>query len=594
MNGISLSGNVVTLSKSALGSDRVTVSGGYTLALANDVTNPTTKTAWNVNNTIATYKQTVTQGYTLASDKKFITYTPNSTATLVTIKGLKQGLKVSNGAISGITLSGKKVTLAASALGTKKVTISDGYTLALGSDVTKPTKTKAWSINKTTATYKETTSAGYVCDNSTITYSKEASSTLLTVKGVKSGLAVSNGKINGITLSGKNVTVAKAALGTDKVTVSDEYTLKLGSDATKSKTTAAGWTLKGTTATYKESSTTAGYQLADNQISYVKASGGKTLATVKGVKNAKGLSLSGNVITVAKTSLGTAKITVSDGYTLKLAKDVTKSSITSAWNLSGTTATLKQTTKAGYALSADEKSITYTKAANATAATVKGVKNKSGVSMDGDVVNLKASALNKNVTVSGGNEFDFAAGNYKGAKVSGSKSADIITSNGKNISIDGGDGNDKIKVFGSATTVIGGKGNDTITSGNGENIFVYAQGDGKDVIADFAEDDKIKITKGTFKASTSGKDIIVTVGSGSIKLTGAAGQKISIIDAKGTETTYPQSANVTWFLEDDNNFDVDNQLGSLIEAKDYSSAAQIVSSKDLFKENQLITYANKK
>ena len=209
-------------------------------------------------------------------------------------------------------------------------------------------------------------------------------------------------------------------------------------------------------------------------------------------------------------------------------------------------------------------------------ATVKGVKATKGLSVKNNVVTLKNSALSKNVSVSGSYEFDFAK-DYKNASVTGSASADTI------------------KVLGSAITVTGGKGNDIITSSGKKNIFVYAEGDGNDVIADFSATDKIKVTKGTAKVTTSGTDVVVKVGKGSIKLTGAAGQKISVVDAKGKETinNTKTSAEVAWFLEDDNNFSTDNHLDDLVETKNYSSV-QLDTSDNPFKETQLLTYSGKK
>lgn len=44
--------------------------------------------------------------------------------------------------------------------------------------------------------------------------------------------------------------------------------------------------------------------------------------TVKGVKSTSGLSINDKVVTVKKASVNATKITISDGYTLKLGDDV--------------------------------------------------------------------------------------------------------------------------------------------------------------------------------------------------------------------------------------------------------------------------------
>ena len=132
--------------------------------------------------------------------------------------------------------------------------------------------------------------------------------------------------------------------------------------------------------------------------------------------------------------------------------------------------------------------------------------------------------------------------------VNASSNNDVITSRGKNLSVSGGAGHDSINVFGTATTVTGGSGNDSLTSGLGGNVFVYASGDGNDIIANFAENDKIKVTKGTPEVTSNGSDVIVKVGKGSIKLSEATGQNISVINSKGAEKIYKPTD--YWFTAD--------------------------------------------
>ena len=86
-----------------------------------------------------------------------------------------------------------------------------------------------------------------------------ADETLITVSGVKS--------LDGLALKGTTVTIGTNALGSERVTISDGYTLALGNDVSAPSTTAANWSFSGTTATYKAAATTAGYTLDNNQIS---------------------------------------------------------------------------------------------------------------------------------------------------------------------------------------------------------------------------------------------------------------------------------------------------------------------------------------
>lgn len=129
-----------------------------------------------------------------------------------------------------MSLSDKTVTVANASLNQGTVTISNGYTLALANDVTKTETTAAhWELSGTTATYKNAkTTAGYSLADNKITYTKASGGeTLVTVTGVKSS--------KGISLSGKKVTISKSALNQETVTVSDDYTLALADDATKSE-----------------------------------------------------------------------------------------------------------------------------------------------------------------------------------------------------------------------------------------------------------------------------------------------------------------------------------------------------------------------
>ena len=274
------------------------------------------------------------------------------------------------------------------------------------------------------------------------------------------------------------------------------------------------WTISGTTAKYGTSD--------------------ETLVTVKGVKSVDGLSLSGKVVTIANSALNKKKVTVNNGYTLKLDSDVSKvSTKKAAWTLKNSTANYKSSYKtAGYTLASNKKSITYSKATTAeTLATIKGVKSTSGLKVSGEKITLKNSALKSKVTVSGGYEFDFAS-DYKTATITGSKNSDTITARGKKISVNGGAGEDLIKIFGSGT----------VTGGNGADIFVY-KSSGANVISDYSAEDKISIESGVAEITSNGDDVIFN---GKLTVQGGADKIVTYIDASGEQTYTNASDDVTY------------------------------------------------
>ena len=407
--------------------------------------------------------------------------------------------------------SDSTLQISGSAYSTKKsgkdviVTVGKGKITLLGAaDLENNPSLKTLNITgKKSSSSAGSSSSSWKLDSTTATYG-----TAIKITGVKS--------LDGISLSGKVVTIAASALNKAKVTISNGYTLALADDVAKPSTKKA-WSLSGTTASYNQT-TTAGYKLANNVITYTKKAT-KTLATVTGVKSASGLSVSGKVVTVSNAALNQSKVTISSGYTLALASDVTKPSTKKAWSLSNSTATYKQTTTAGYKLT--NNVITYTKKATKTLATVNGVKSTKGFSVSGKTIKLATNSLSKKVSVSGGYAFDFAS-DYKSAKITGSSS------------------NDTIKTSGANMTITGGKGNDSLIGSKGADVFVYSNGDGNDVITNFDENDKISLKSGAAEISTSGNDVIFTVGKGKITLKKADGKSITYIE-NGTENIYPET-----------------------------------------------------
>ena len=94
--------------------------------------------------------------------------------------------------------------------------------------------------------------------------------------------------------------------------------------------------------------------------------------------------------------------------------------------------------------------------------------------------------------------------------------------------IDGGDGDDSIYYEGWSTTIDGGAGDDCISLSSyyDEAIIEYAAGDGNDTVLGFGGFNTLNITDGTYSTTKSGADVLVNVGSGSIRLIDASSTHI--------------------------------------------------------------------
>ncbi|MBO4780673.1 MAG: hypothetical protein J5497_08555, partial [Selenomonadaceae bacterium] len=373
-DGITVEGNVVTLTAKNLGTSTVTISEGYTLNLSG-VSAPVT-TSEHFDGTI--YKSSIrTAGYTLADNKKSVSYTSAiKERNLFTLTGVKT--------TDGIVVDGKTVTLTAKNLGNEDVTISEGYTLKL-SGVFAPVTTAAHFDG---TTYKSASNtAGYTLENNKITYTaaiKEKN--LFTLTGVKT--------TDGIIVDGKTVTLTAKNLGTSDVTISEGYTLKL-SGVEAPKTTAEHFDGFA----YKSSSNTAGYTLENNKITYTAEKSATTLFTLSGVKNTNDVTVSGKIVTVSNSSLNKKDVKLTgNSYTLALGKNINQPKTSKSWswfNKSKKIAEYKQTTSAGYTLAANKKSINYSDTTSRTLAKVKGVKSPSGLSVKSKKITIAESALNK-------------------------------------------------------------------------------------------------------------------------------------------------------------------------------------------------------
>ena len=605
--------NIVTISAASLNQETVTITDGYTLKLGSDVKAPTdVKAHWEFANKTATYKDASTSaGYTLEDNQ--ITYTEElDGAEVLSVKGVES--------VDGLSIKDDTVTVSAKSLGTSKVTISDEYyTLQLGSDVKAPSTTAAHFEGNV---YKSAwNTAGYTLEGNEIIYTAATvSKDLFTLTGVKS--------TSGIEVIGKEVTVSKANLGTDKVTISGDYKLKLATDVDTVQEEVAEWqTLENGNLAYFEDGTGEFYSLSSDKksvtytaakaahVNQLEISGIKGKPTVEdntvkfttknfdsiaAVVSNKGSfdfefsgAFSGKTFTSGAgkdkiTNSGT-KITLiggkgndeitNTGKNVMFSYDagdgndtITGFNATSTLNIASGEY-LTQKSGSDIVVKVDKGAITLKGAASLKTVNIEGTpeaqavntvitKNKDSftgteyddtVKVSGQYVTINAGAghdsvystgKDDSINVGGGdNIVELAKTSARQTVLSGAGN-DTINNNSANNFISTGAGDDSIVNKGSNATINAGKGNDTIIGSSvagGKNIFVYADGDGNDVITNYAATDIISITSGTATPKNSGKsDVVFTVGTGTITIKDGKDKIITYIDKDG-EKTFPKT-----------------------------------------------------
>ena len=140
-----------------------------------------------------------------------------------------------------------------------------------------------------------------------------------------------------------------------------------------------------------------------------------------------------------------------------------------------------------------------------------------------DIQTVDASAVTRELSITG---------NSAANRIIGSEEDDVIDGGAGKDTLLGGDGNDSLNGGKGNDVLIGGAGNDTYTGGAGADIFVYSKGEGKDVITDYDEDDKVSIASGSesdFDVTTSGNDVVLTFNKNN---------KITVKDAATKDFTY--------------------------------------------------------
>ena len=555
----------ITIGANALGTLDVSVAGSYTLALGSDVSAPaaTSVKGFAFSDSVVTYTGAgQTAGYTLADNK--ITYSSAKDGdVLFTITGVK--------GIDGLKLTGTTVTVSAAALNGDEVTISDGYTLALGSDVTKSTTSTKATYDKDTQTYTKAgaVTEGYkLADNGkSISYAKASSLTFefsgLTDKAQASYFGVDD-DAKTLRLSKSNVATDGTAVSLTGGTGLDEgYKLTYGKtmiDADKIAETSTKATYDKDTQTYTAAGVIKeGYLLSDDSLSiaYEEPLTFEFEGLTDDVKynyfgvheDTKTLSVAkANVFrdgTVASLKGGTG---LAEGYKLAYGSKMTVAK-TSA-SLNGTDYTVKYSS-AGYDIAGN--TIRYVKSGE-TALELSGIASSPTEPAD-EVVNLKVANLSSNVSVksnAGGFSFSMASGTYTGKTFTGSAGADTIknagakltintgagndsiVSSGKNVTINGGAGADYISSTGAGSSILGGTGADTLSGSSGADYL--SGGDGNDSILGNVGADSLYGGAGNDYLSGGKNSDYLSGGKGNDTLWGGTGDNDTLIGGAGADT----------------------------------------------------------
>ena len=526
-DGIKVENNVVILTESNLNGENVTLTGeNYTLALDKDYSSTTTPAGFDG----LTYKSASnTSGYAVSSDSKSITYTAAVEGTgLFTLSGVKStdGIKVENNVVilTESNLNGENVTLT-----------GENYTLALDKDYSSTT-TPAGFDGLTYKSASNTSGYAVSSDSKSITYTAAVEGTgLFTLSGVKS--------TDGIKVENNVVILTESNLNGENVTLTGEnYTLALDKDYS-STTTPAGFD----GLTYKSASNTSGYAVSSDSksITYTSAVDATNLFTLSGVKTTDGIEVENNVVTLTKSNLNGANVTLTgDGYTLALASDVdtTKETISEWVTLSGgNVAYLAGGSGEYYSLDSANTTVTY----NASVAGTNNVEF-SGVkgtpTLNNSVVSFTADNFNGNVSVmsnAGGYSFELS-GDFGNKTLTGTANADEITNNGSHLVIMGGDGNDSIVGGNSADMFFGDAGDDKLLGGAGNDSL--RGGDGNDTLSGGSGNDKLFSGAGNDSLSGGDGNDTFSAYTGTDKLLGGAGND-SLNGGDGDDTISGDTGN---------------------------------------------------
>ena len=553
IDGLTVNGNQITVSKNVLSTTEVSVDNGYELVLGNDVPVSTiVPEMWEVsadtgNTSTVTYTgEYTTAGYRIVDGK--IKQFAGTTGDGFSIRGLAPNLNCNGVSVEGIELNDKEITLSASTLianGTKASLTGTGYTLALGDDCQKPvTLGERWQVGGTTGYYVSgNKTAGFVLNASktSISYSmKSLPSVIFSISGLADTMLTAEDLNENITVNGKTITVNAKIVGKN-FSVPKGYVAEFAAGNYAGKNFAGG----------------SDKDTVDNHGDNILISGGDGEDSI--CTDGRGVTIEGgrgNDIIASKTTSGNVyRYATGDGYDIICGynkndtiqfTDGTQIGVANFSLKSGSNdLTIKVGT--GYILlkdaaidgnefiftDSDGKKIGHWTYWHGNFLDEEDIMH---ISPHPPVNILNVNLQNLNLLGDAPADLDNADSTDDNSElhvqhVNGSltKTPLKITGDEEDNSLIGGAGKD---------TIIGGGGEDTFVGGKGNDLFIH---DGGDVtIADYGTgSDKVSLGNALDGFDVNDSDVILNAGTGSVTIKDAVGKKVTVIEnGKSTTETY--------------------------------------------------------
>ena len=198
---------------------------------------------------------------------------------------------------------------------------------------------------------------------------------------------------------------------------------------------------------------------------------------------------------------------------------------------------------------------------------------------------IRGSYYSSKIYGGSGNDYMYITGSYLSNTVDGGSGNDVVFAYGGTLK--GGDGNDLVMVDyysyyeesvltggNGKDTLWGGYGNDTLSGGAGKDVFIFADGDGNDVIKDYqAGKDSISFRDSYGYAldasyiyyEYSGKDVILSSNSGSLTIKKGKGKTIKINGSNYSFNSAASKSGVAALLTE-NNFTTSDNLSAIVKS----------------------------